>query len=74
MYQTPLDKAIGHYLVDHGGSQQQLADILGISSAAWRKKRAGKTRFYADECYRLAQALGMTMEEVYRLLPESGVH
>lgn len=71
MYQTPLDKAIGHFIVDHGGTQQQFADMLGISDTAWRKKRMGKSRFYADECYLLAQALGKTMEEVYRLLPES---
>lgn len=70
VYQTSLDRAIGHYLVDSGSSWADVAGFLGITPKALRLKRTGRTSFTARETRSLADLLDTSMDEVYALLPE----
>lgn len=70
MYQNPLDRAIGHFRVDSGMSQAEVADYVGLSMTAWRSKRSGKVAFTVPEFIRLAELLALPLEQVIDLLPE----
>lgn len=69
MYSTPLDKAIGHYLVDSGSSWAAVAEYLGLTTRAMRMKRIGTSPFTARETRLLAELLDKGMDEVYDLMP-----
>ncbi len=70
MYSTPLDRAIGHYLVDSGSSWAAVAEYLGLTTRAMRMKRIGTSPFTAKETRLLADLLGTDMDKVYDLMPE----
>lgn len=72
---TPLDAELGAYKGRYGVNDQYVRDVLGrgdsaLGKDAYIRKRKGTVEFTARELKRLAEMLGMTLDQVYELLPE----
>jgi len=67
---TRLDTELNVYKARYQWTNERLCDVLGIKDTAFRSKRKGKVPFTAKELVKLAQVLGMSIEETYELLPE----
>ena len=55
---------IGDFLKSRGSSQNEAAEVLGISVASMSMKANGTTNFKLSELRKLKERYGMTGEEV----------
>lgn len=74
-----LDRAVGQKVrqlrVAHGITQEALAAEIGVSSAQLQKYEQGINRISAGRLYRIAQALGVSVNELFGPVgrpPQSG--
>lgn len=51
-------------------TQEDAANHLGISLTAYNRKENGKSKFYADELYKLSQLFGVSID----IFSELGCH
>lgn len=70
MAMTQLEKALEHFKVDSGMTTADIADLLGITrQTLWLKVR-GDTPINFKQAKQLADLLGMTLEELYTIVPK----
>ena len=67
--QTKLEKAIEHYKVDSGKTNDDIARTLGVTRATLWSKIRGLTPINFEQAKRLADMLGMSLEDFYTLVP-----
>lgn len=51
-------------------SQSKLAEVIGVGQATFGKKENGVTEFTLSEAYKLANFLGITIEQLYNMLTD----
>ena len=56
------------YRINKGYTQQEMADILGITQQSYSNKEAGKRGFNAKELLILQKVLGVNIEDIYEEL------
>lgn len=71
MAKTELEKALEHYKVDSGETSSEIAEALGVTRTTLWSKARGDTPINIRQAKMLADKLGMTLEEFYKLVPES---
>lgn len=64
-----LERALKIYKATYDVTYDYFADLLDIRRDAFLKKRKGQSQFSAKELHELSEALGMSMDECYELLP-----
>ena len=66
------NKKIGEWLCEkrkeHGYTQQQIADKLGMAKSMVSRWENGKRTIYADQFLNYCHAIGMTSEEMQELV------
>ncbi len=70
MAQTLLERALEHYKVDSGKTNDDIANALGVSRATLWAKVRGITPINFEQAKLLADMLGMTLEAFYTLVPK----
>lgn len=64
-YYPALDEAVAVYLRRHGMTQEEFArDVMGMATNTFSWKRRGVREFTLSEATVLADAVGMTMDEL----------
>lgn len=71
MAQTLLAKAIEHYKIDSGRTNDEIADAIGVTRATLWSKVHGFTPINIKQAKVLADMMGMTLEEFYAIAPNS---
>lgn len=69
--QTQLEKAIEHYKVDSGMTNDDIADALGVTRATLWSKIHGVTPINIRQAKTLADMMGISLEDFYVLIPQS---
>lgn len=70
MARTQLEKALEHFKVDSGKTNDDIADLLGISRQSLWMKARGDAPINFKQAKQLADLLGMTLEELYTIAPK----
>lgn len=70
MAQTKLAKAIEHYKIESGRTNDEIAEALGVSRATLWSKVHGYTPINISQAKTLADMLDMTLEDFYKLVPD----
>ena len=70
MARTQLEKALEHFKIDSGMTNDGIAEILGISRVSLWQKVRGETTLNFKQAKELADLLGMTLEELYTITPK----
>ena len=65
MAMTQLEKALEHYKVDSGKTNDDIAELLGVSRQTYYAKIHGDTPLNFKQAKQLADLLGMTLEDFY---------
>lgn len=71
MAQTQLERALEHYKVDSGKTNDEIAEALGVTRATLWSKVHGLTPINILQAKLLADMLDMTLEEFYRIVPDA---
>lgn len=71
MAQTMLAKALEHYKIDSGMTNDEIADTLGVTRATLWSKVHGLTPINIRQAKTLADMMGMTLEEFYAIAPNT---
>ncbi len=71
MAQTQLEKALEHFKIDSGMTNDDIADLLGVSRQTLWSKVRGDTPINFKQAKQLADLLGMTLEELYDMVPKT---
>lgn len=69
MARTQLEKALEHYKVDSGMTNDDIAEVLGVTRMTLWSKVRGETPINIKQAKVLADMLGITLEEFYELVP-----
>lgn len=69
MAQTRLEKALEHFKVDSGMTNDDIADALGVTRATLWSKVHGITPLNIKQAKVLADLMGMTLEGLYAIVP-----
>lgn len=69
MAQTQLEKALEHYKVDTGKTNDEIAEAIGVTRATLYSKVHGHTPINIKQAKQLADMMGMTLESFYALVP-----
>lgn len=69
MAQTKLERALEHFKVDSGMTNDEIAEALGVTRATLWSKVHGLTPINILQAKMLADMMGMTLEEFYALVP-----
>lgn len=67
---SDLDTELRVYKARYKETNQFFCDLLGICEDALIKKRKGIRQFTVREAKILADTLGMTLDELYEILPD----
>lgn len=59
-------------VAEHGKSQREVAEILGLSQPVIQLRLKGKRAFRADELAKLATALGVPVENFFPVATQAG--
>ncbi len=70
MAQTKLGKALEHFKVESGMTNDEIADALGVSRTTLWSKVQGLTPIDIKQAKVLADLMGMTLEDFYILIPQ----
>jgi transcriptional regulator with XRE-family HTH domain len=71
MAKTELEKALEHYKVDSGETSSDIAEALGVTRATLWSKARGDTPINIKQAKTLADKMGISLEEFYKLVPRS---
>lgn len=71
MAQTKLEKALEHFKVDSGMTNEDIANALGVTRVTLYSKVRGDTPINLQQGKILADMLGMSLEEFYVLVPKA---
>ncbi len=71
MAQTQLAKALEHYKIDSGRTNDEIADALGVTRATLWSKVNGVTPINIKQAKVLADMMGMTLEDFYAIVPNA---
>ena len=69
MAQTQLEKALEHYKIDSGKTNDEIAEAIGVTRATLYSKVRGHTPINIRQAKQLADMMGMTLESFYTLVP-----
>ena len=69
MAQTQLEKALEHYKIDSGKTNDEIAEAIGVTRATLYSKVRGYTPINIKQAKQLADMMGMTLESFYALVP-----
>lgn len=69
MAQTQLEKALEHFKIDSGMTNDDIAELLGVTRQTLWSKLRGDTPINIKQAKQLADLLGMTLEELYAIVP-----
>lgn len=64
---TPFGKAVRKLRVDHGETQLEIAEALGVSIAFWSAIETGKKNLPTDMLMKVVAHFGLTKEEAEKL-------
>ena len=70
MAMTQLEKALEHYKVDSEKTSDDIAELLGVSRQTYYAKIHGDTPLNFKQAKQLADLLGMTLEDFYRMVQQ----
>lgn len=70
MAKTKLEKALEHFKVDSGMTNDEIAEALGVTRATLWSKVQGLTPINIKQAKVLADMMGMTLEEFYMIVPQ----
>ena len=70
MAQTKLATAIEHYKVDTGRTNDEIAEVLGVTRATLWSKVHGYTPINIKQAKVLADMMNMSLEDFYKLVPQ----
>lgn len=70
MAQTQLEKALEHYKVDSGKTNDDIAEALGVTRATLWSKVHGLTPINIKQAKQLADMLSISLEDFYVLVPQ----
>ena len=48
-----------------GATQEDFANVVGISESAYRNKELGKNQFKLDEMFEISEYLGRTVDDIF---------
>ncbi len=68
-----LQEMIGEYADEHCMTKDAIADKLGISRSSFFNKMRGSYDFSLSEAFALSRMLGITLDDLYELLPDKKV-
>ena len=71
MAQTQLEKALEHFKIDSGMTNDEIANLLGITRQTLFAKVHGDTPINFKQAKQLADLMGMTLEDLYVIIPKS---
>lgn len=71
MAQTQLEKALEHFKIDSDMTNDEIADLLGITRQTLWSKIRGDTPINFKQAKQLADLMGMTLEDLYVIIPKS---
>lgn len=70
MAQTKLAKAIEHYKIESGRTNDEIAEALGVTRATLWSKVHGYTPINIKQAKVLADMMNMSLEDFYKLVPQ----
>lgn len=70
MAQTQLEKALEHYKVDSGKTNDDIAEALGVTRATLWSKVHGLTPINIKQAKQLADMMSISLEDFYVLVPQ----
>ena len=73
MAQTQLERALEHYKVDSGKTNDEIAEAIGVTRATLYSKVRGHTPINIKQAKILADMMGMTLESFYAIVPSASV-
>lgn len=71
MAQTQLENALEHYKVDSGKTNDEIAEAIGVTRTTLWSKVHGLAPISIKQAKVLADMMGMSLEEFYRIVPEA---
>lgn len=71
MANTKLERAIEHYKIDSGMTNDDIAEALGVTRATLWSKIHGLTPINIKQAKQLADMMGITLEDFYLLVPKA---
>lgn len=70
MAQTKLAKAIEHFKIESGKTNDEIAEALGVTRATLWSKVHGYTPINIKQAKVLADMMNMSLEDFYKLVPQ----
>lgn len=71
MARNQLVKALEHYKVDSGKTSSEIAEALGVTRVTLWSKVRGDTPINFKQAKQLADMMGMTLEDLYEIIPKA---
>lgn len=71
MAQTQLEKALEHYKIDSGMTNDDIAEALGVTRTTLWSKVHGATPINIKQAKVLADMMGMSLEDFYSIVPNT---
>lgn len=71
MAQTKLERALEHYKIDSGKTNDDIAEALGVTRATLWSKVHGFTPINIKQAKVLADMMGISLEDFYALVPKT---
>jgi len=71
MAQTQLEKALEHYKIDSGKTNDEIAEAIGVTRMTLYSKVRGHTPINIKQAKQLADMMGITLEAFYKLVPSA---
>lgn len=70
MAQTKLAKAIEHFKIESGKTNDEIAEALGVTRATLWSKVHGYTPINIKQAKVLADMMNMSLEDFYKIVPQ----
>lgn len=70
MAQTQLEKALEHFKVDSGMTNDEIAEAIGVTRVTLWSKARGDTPINIRQAKILADMMGISLEDFYALIPQ----
>ena len=71
MARNQLVKALEHYKIDSGKTNSEIAEALGVTRMTLLSKVKGDTPINFKQAKQLADMMGMTLEDLYEIIPKA---